>query len=277
MQFFSTPRGTHIGYDRRGTGHPLVCVPGGPLLPTEYLGNLGGLDRHADLVLFTALGRATTAPADSTVLRCDNVVADLEALRDHLRLDRLDLLGHSAGANVVVRYAERHPERVGRLLLVTPSTRAVGITITDDARSAVARTRAGEAWYEPAATALTRIQAGAAHAADAAAIAPFSYGRWSPAAAEHTARMEATRIPGAAAAFGAEGAFDPPATRAALANLDAPVTVLAGAVDVGLPLAAMREFVDLFPNAELVVQPGAGHFPWVDDPETFVGLASARL
>jgi pimeloyl-ACP methyl ester carboxylesterase len=28
------------------------------------------------------------------------------------------------------------------------------------------------------------------------------------------------------------------------------------------PVAA-AEFADLFPNAELVVQPGAGHFPWL--------------
>lgn len=47
--------------------------------------------------------------------------------------------------------------------------------------------------------------------------------------------MEAQRNPDAAAAFVAEGAFDPPATRAALAALDAPVLVLAGGWDVGNP------------------------------------------
>jgi proline iminopeptidase len=28
----------------------------------------------------------------------------------------------------------------------------------------------------------------------------------------------------------------------------------------------------VFPRAELVVQEGAGHFPWVDDPELFATL-----
>jgi proline iminopeptidase len=274
MQSFETSRGTRVGYHRRGHGHPLVCVPGGPLLPTEYLDDLGGLDRYAELIFFSALG---SDPGRPSALRCDSVVDDLEALRDQLHLDRLDLLGHSAGANVVLRYAERYPKRAGRLLLVTPSTRAVGITISDDARSVVARSRAGEPWYEPAAAVLVRIQAGDPRATDWPAINPFSYGRWDSAAAEHAARMDASRNPLAATAFGAEGAFDPPATRAALAELDRPVTVLAGAVDVGLPLAALRELAGLFPNADLVVQPGAGHFPWVDDPEAFATLVSARL
>jgi proline iminopeptidase len=31
------------------------------------------------------------------------------------------------------------------------------------------------------------------------------------------------------------------------------------------------------PDAILVVQPGAGHRPWLDDPERFVGLVTAFL
>jgi len=30
------------------------------------------------------------------------------------------------------------------------------------------------------------------------------------------------------------------------------------------------EYAALFPSAELVVQPGAGHYPWLDDPQAFV-------
>jgi len=33
----------------------------------------------------------------------------------------------------------------------------------------------------------------------------------------------------------------------------------------------------LFPRAELVVQPGAGHFPWLDDPDRFVRAVMAFL
>jgi len=89
--------------------------------------------------------------------------------------------------------------------------------------------------------------------------------------------MEAARNYEAVRAFAGEGAFDPPVTRAALAELDVPVVVVAGSVDVGNPVGAMVEVARLFPRGEIVVQDGAGHFPWVDDPACFRKLVAARL
>jgi len=277
MQSFTSPRSGTLTYTRAGKGDPLVCVPGGPLLSADYLGDLGGLTRHAELILFDPPGSLPGDDTDAAALRCDLVVEDLEALRQHLGLDRVALLGHSAGANIVLRYAERHGEHVERLLLVTPSTRSVGLDISDADRSAVARSRAGEPWYDTAAAALVRIQAGEATEDDWNDIAPFSHGRWDDAAAEYEAAMNSARNPRAAAAFGAEGAFDPPVTRQALGALHTPVTIVAGSVDVGLPLPVAQEFVDLFLHATLEVQLGAGHFPWVDDSHAFLDIAVKAL
>ncbi len=135
----------------------------------------------------------------------------------------------------------------------------------------MAASRAGEPWYADAAAALARVQAGSEDPADEAGIAPFRHGRWDDEVAAYDAWMDEHRID-EAWDFVAEGAFDPPATRAALAALDVPVLVLAGSVDVGNPVAAMAEVAALFPRGEVVVQDGAGHFPWVDDPAAFVAL-----
>jgi proline iminopeptidase len=43
------------------------------------------------------------------------------------------------------------------------------------------------------------------------------------------------------------------------------------------PPRVMAEFSGLFPNAELVVQPGAGHCPWLDDADRFVAITAAFL
>lgn len=56
-----------------------------------------------------------------------------------------------------------------------------------------------------------------------------------------------------------------------------PVLLLAGEVDLSAPPRTMEEFSGLFPNAELVVQPGAGHFPWLDDPERFAVTTATFL
>jgi pimeloyl-ACP methyl ester carboxylesterase len=48
------------------------------------------------------------------------------------------------------------------------------------------------------------------------------------------------------------------------------VLLIAGEYDLNSPPAAVAEYAALFPDAALVVQPGAGHHPWLDDPERFV-------
>jgi pimeloyl-ACP methyl ester carboxylesterase len=58
--------------------------------------------------------------------------------------------------------------------------------------------------------------------------------------------------------------------QAALAELRVPVLLVAGEYDVALPLARAAEYAPLFPRGRLAVQPGAGHFPWQDDPAAFV-------
>lgn len=119
----------------------------------------------------------------------------------------------------------------------------------------------------------------AGHATDDSwqAIEPFFYGRWDAAAQAHQAAQDGHRNEEAAAAFGAEGAFDPDATRAALAAFTGPVLLLAGEVDLNTIPSVVADFAELFPNAELVVQPDAGHYPWLDDPDRFVATTATFL
>lgn len=285
MPTFSAPDGTELAYHVYGEGEPLICLPGGPMQASVYLGELGGLSQHRQLVMLDLRGTGESAiPTDTTSYRCDEQVDDVEALRMHLGLDQVDLLGHSAGANLAALYVGRYPERVRKLLLITPSVFAVGLQITGDDRLEVTRLRQDEPWFGPAFEALQQIVAGNATGESWAAIAPFSYGRWDEAAQAHQAAEDGQRNNEAAAAYAGEGAFDPDSTRTALAAFSPPVLVLAGEVDPGAPPSVIAEYAGLFPNAEFVVQPGAGHMPWLDDPDQFVaavdlsfGIASLEL
>ncbi|KOU15848.1 alpha/beta hydrolase [Streptomyces sp. WM6372] len=279
MPAFTAPDGTTLAYRvLGGDGPPLVCLPGGPMRDSVYLGELGGLSAHRRLIMLDLRGTGRSeVPADTGSYRCDRQVEDVEALRAHLGLDRMDLLGHSAGANLAALYAGRHPERVGALVLLTPSVMGVGITIPGEDRLETARLRRGEPWYPDAYAALEALVCGQGTADSRRAIAPFLHGRWDDAARAYDAADEAQKNAGATAAYAAEGAFDPDATRTALAGFDAPVLVLAGELDVSLPRSAAAEYAALFPHARLVVQPGAGHAPWLDDPDRFTGATAAFL
>ncbi|MFH9980132.1 alpha/beta fold hydrolase [Streptomyces sp. NPDC017179] len=269
---------TTLAYRVLGEGPPVICLPGGPMRASDYLGDLGGLSAHRRLVLPDLRGTGGSAvPRDPASYRCDRLVDDVEALREHLGVECVDVLAHSAGANLAALYAARHPERVGRLALITPSVLAVGIEVTGEVRRETARLREGEPWFAAAYAALEEITAGGATDAHWQAVARLRHGRWDAAARALDAADAEQKNGEAAATYAADGAFDPDATRAALARFTAPVLVLAGEVDLNSPPVAMAEYAGLFPHAELVVQPGAGHYPWLDDAGRFVAATAAFL
>ena len=245
---------------------------------SSYLGNLGGLSRSRQLVMLDLRGTGQSAvPSDRASYRCDRLVDDVRALQDHLHLESTDLLGHSAGVNIAVKFAVRHPHRVSKLVLVGPSTRAVGLEADSDMRRAIVERRQDEPWFAEAAAAFERIQADGGAPDDWAAIAPLRYGRWDAAAQADDAANDSEINDDAAREFGADGAFDPAATRAALAGFDSPVLLLAGEVDINTVPQVAAEFAATFPNAKFVVQPGAGHSPWLDDAAWFTSAVGTFL
>jgi proline iminopeptidase len=278
MPAFYAADGTELAYQVLGAGVPLVCLPGGPMRSAAYLGDLGGLAGDRKLIMLDLRGTGGSAvPADPGSYRCDRQVADVSALLDHLTLDRCDLLGHSAGANLAVQYALQQRRRVNKLALITPSGRAVGLEPDQQMRREIMTLRQGEAWFAEAAAAFERIATGAGTEDDWPAMAPFFYGRWDAAAQAHDAAGEQQTNESAAGIFAADAAFDPAATRAALAGFGSPVLILAGGLDLQRPPGVVAEFAALFPAGQLVVQPGAGHFPWLDDADLFVSAVTAFL
>lgn len=274
MPTFSAPDGTRLAYRVTGHGDPVVCLPGGPA-DSRYLGDLGGLSTHRRLIFLDLRGTGRSAvPQDTASYRCDRLVEDVEALREHLGLAPMDVLAHSGGANLAAQYTARYPQNVGKLALITPGTRAVGVAITGETRRELARLRKNEPWFPAAFAALEAISEGTG--SDWEAIAPFFCGRWDAAAQKHHAAGQPSNME-AVALFAAEGAFDPEATRAALAACEVPVLLLAGEFDLNSPPRSVAEFAGLFSDATLAVQPGAGHYPWLDDADRFVATTAAFL
>jgi pimeloyl-ACP methyl ester carboxylesterase len=272
VPIFSAPDGTALAVHLSGPGAapPVVCLPGGPMRAGAYLGDLGGLTTRRRLAVLDLRGTGGSAePADPATYRCDRQVEDVEALRKHLGLEHFDLLGHSAGASLAVRYAARYPRRLNRLALIAPSPRAVGFDVPPGRRRRIMARRAGAPWFAAAAAAYESIAAKKATSADWAAFAPLYYGRWDAAARQHQAGEAGQRNGAAARIYNSAGAHQPETTRAALGAVTAGVLVLAGELDwIATPAVADR-FAALFPDGRAVVLPGAAHYPWLDDAPAF--------
>ncbi len=291
MATFTAPDGTELAYEVQGDGvdgrPPAICIPGGPMRDPAYLGDLGGLSAKRRLIILHLRGTGGSAvPEDPASWRCDRQVGDVEALREHLGLEQLDLIAHSAGGAIGILYAAAHPERVASLTLVTPNLRALGLATTEADREEARLLRNEEPWFADAYTAAQRIAEDPYRASeeDWDLAAPFAYGRWDAAAERHN--LATTGNEEAAQAYfgddaddtgrdddGDDRAINPDAVRAALAGLHAPVLILAGEYDGNpRPRVAHRAAASFSSAACVSVQPGAGHFPWVDDPETFTRL-----
>jgi proline iminopeptidase len=275
---FTSYDGARLSYRRAGSGPPLVCVPGGPGRSPRYLGDLGGLGHSRELILPDIRGTGDSeVPADPGAYRCDRIARDVEALRAGLGLERMDLLGHSAGGNVALLYAAAHPERIRHLVLLAPGVRALGLTFTDEEQQAAMRRRAAEPWFETAWAAAQAADGGDESLEATLGYQPFLYGQWDDTARAHARAAVSDQAVPVRAGFYADGAFDPPATRAALATLASPVLVYAGELDAVSPPELLAQVAGLFPGWALTVQPGAGHFPWLDDPAQFAGTLSGFL
>ncbi|GAA1464361.1 alpha/beta hydrolase [Nocardiopsis exhalans] len=271
MPTFTAPDGTELAYRLEGRGDPLLCLPGGPMRASVYLGDLGGLSSRRRLVLLDLRGTGDSAePADPASYRCDRQVDDIEALRVHLGLDRVDLLAHSASGDLGLLYALAHPDRVRTLTLVTARARPLGVEFTREHRDERAALRVEEPWYAEAFQAYQNLMAGSGSDADWDAMMPFFYGRWDEAAREHAAGDVAQTNKEAARLFSPWDAFDPDEARAIAKSWDVRVLVVAGELDSAPIPRVSAQIAELFADGELAVQPGGGHFPWLDDPDFFV-------
>lgn len=99
-------------------GKPVVFVHGGPGGGTDAKQRRFFDPEHYRIVLFDQRGSGQSTPhaslEDNTTW---HLVADMEALRAFLGIDKWQVFGGSWGSTLALAYAEKHPDRVTELVL----------------------------------------------------------------------------------------------------------------------------------------------------------------
>jgi proline iminopeptidase len=126
--------GTHVYWETCGSpdGKPAVVVHGGPGSGCRPSHRRGFDPAAYRIVLFDQrnCGRSTPHAGDASVSlegnTTQNLISDMELLREHLGIDRWLLLGGSWGSTLALAYAEAFPSRVSEMILtgVTTSRRS---------------------------------------------------------------------------------------------------------------------------------------------------------
>lgn len=111
---------TIIGVDRRGTGRSdgISCVP--QATRAQLVEYDPAETEQSNLVV--AAGEASqecVLDLEGRLTAFDSwrAAADLERLRDYLGTDRLNAIGLGEGSRVITTYAQRYPNRIGRIVL----------------------------------------------------------------------------------------------------------------------------------------------------------------
>jgi pimeloyl-ACP methyl ester carboxylesterase len=270
---FAADDGTLLAYREEGSGPPLICHPGGPGRASDYFEDLAGLTAHRTLILLDQRGTGRSAiPEDPRSFNPAQLADDVEALRRSLGLERIELLGHSAGGKVAQVYASAHPERLSALLLIT-SWLNMGPD-TEQERAQIRASRSAEPWYPDAAEAAEAMPY--ARPAERSRLdrmmRPFWYGKWDERCQAHAASADEQMNLRFAGMFAAA-----PVPELDLAAVIAPTLVVGGSLDVLTPPSLSRELAGRFSAGKLEILEGAGHFPWVDEPKSFRGAVGGFL
>jgi proline iminopeptidase len=261
-----------LHYRVSGHGPVLIAHPGGPGTDAAFLGDLAELDEVATIVWLDPRGTGgSTEPTDATAYSLAHYAADVEALREHLGLDRVGLLGFSHGGMVAMRYAVGHSDRLSHLVLLDTAP-----ALDTEAMTRVAASmdrRSGEPWYDEV---RREIDADEAVADDDEAIAgllrimPMYFHRWDDVAQRFIASLKEAGAMFHARATAAWNTEQPSMDlRPELAGIDAPTLVVVGDDDFICDVTSAHEMADGISGARLAVIGEAGHFPWVEQPAAF--------
>lgn len=246
---------------------PVIVLAGGAARHPSYLGDLAGLDGRHRLIVphLRGVGRSPQ-PSTAGLGSFWRQAEDLERLRDHLGLDRVLLVGHSAGTRLAIAYAAQFPEALAGMVLITPPAGYL-VDTPSDAVELIARRR-GEPAFEAAVAA---SDAGPDLSSDDAfnawqqRVAPMGYAAWGPTEQAH-AMVGRWDLAAVKAYFSVE----PPADLAArVGTLTAPVLVIAGSADCLTGLAPVRALAMRFPAGRVELIARCGHYPWLEQPDAF--------
>ena len=263
--------GFDLYYRASGSGTPAILLSGGPGLDVDYMA--GAADRLPSayeriLLEQRGTGRSRPAKVSRENMTLPLVVDDLEALRGHLKQDRLLLVGHSWGAMLAMAYAAKYPQHVDRLLLIGPGgmTSEFFAIAGDNIRSRL-QPQDLEAQRNWATATQRGIDADKAGFEVLRAITPAYFFDRSKAIAFAAELKEGSLHADVGQHLGVDlgKTYD---LRDSLRKFDRPVLIVQGHQDP-VPESTAEQTHRVLKSSTLTYIHKCGHFPWLEQPEEY--------
>ena len=265
-----------IHYRTIGEGPVLFLVSPGWGVASGYLQRaFSSLAKHLRLVFIDTRGSGLSGrPADPMRMGSVDMANDLEALRMHLGLSEISILGHSNSGAIALAYAARYTDRVSKLVLI--DSQVLGLSADADTQR-ILQNRATDPRFKEA----TRI------------VSTFFTGQMNPATSDESLEAFIAQVlplflhspekslplaqeqlfgPISSYAFtsqyAADAAFPIDQTKS-LGAIRAKVLIMVGRHDYICPVALSERLHEGIPQSQLVIFEESGHLPWLEEPNAF--------
>lgn len=277
--YLTTSDGIRLFFRKVGDGPDTVLIPNGIYLFDDF-------ERLADgrtLVFYDLRNRGHPDRVDDPAKLAGGIlndVDDLEAVRRHFQIDKLDVIGHSYMGLMVILHAMKYPAHVNRIVQIGAMPAFYGkqypvhLTNTDgtlaDVFAKIAQLQK-ERQSEDAVELckqfwdLLRV----IYVADAADAGKIKWSRCDvPNELNFMHYWTSTILPSV------ENLRLAPEK---IAEVKAPVLAIHGRKDRSSPYGGGREWALMLPDARLVTVDNAAHAPWIEAPETTFAAIDAFL
>jgi proline iminopeptidase len=269
-RMYATLNGVRTFYTTEGTGPALVCVHGGPGMSDHrgYAKWLAPLAQDHQLVLYDLRGCGQSADAPDGSYSHEDFVADLDALRAHLGLEKWTVLGTSYGGFIAQEYALRHADRLNGLILVdtAPSNdhhhKAIQNAL-DSGRPGIDQAMLDELFSG-------HIRDDAHFRTAFAAIQPLYRVTANPEA--DAAQLDAIVFRYQTHNFAFSRNLATYDVRPRLGEIEVPTLVMCGRHDWITPLDQSEFMAEHIPGARLVVYDHSGHGPMAEENERYLAV-----
>jgi proline iminopeptidase len=144
---YVTVNGAKLWVVTVGKGDPVILIAGGPGGAHPGLRRFDSLANHYMLIYFDAFGRGKSDTAkDVKEYTLERDIDDIEGLRTALKLDNINVLGHSYGGVVAQGYAIKYGEHLKHLVLANTFHSYIMWQENDDNSNHEIRTNYPEVW-----------------------------------------------------------------------------------------------------------------------------------
>ncbi|MGZ8796572.1 MAG: proline iminopeptidase-family hydrolase [Thermoanaerobaculia bacterium] len=276
--------GALIYYKAFGKGDPLVIVHGGPGASHDYLlPHLIPLARTNRLVFIDERGSGRSERLDDAKqYTVETMADDVEAVRKHLSLGKINLLGHSYGGVLAQAYALKYPQNLRHLILASTFHSTKGLNaffetmkkrMPEELRNRIDAMEKAGLFGQGKDFRKGRYTDDYMTAAWGEGYYPYTYGRkpdanFDPVAGGAISWDLYREMWGSHGEFVVDGNLVSVEYAGRLPSIKVPTLIAVGDHDQVDPSIA-REMNGLIKGSKLVILPNAGHMTFVDQPVLF--------